>query len=189
MKKIKNRIKRKVKEGAFLWNILADINRVLYLLQPKEKRVKKKISNYIKNLQPKQEFRVIFGRHWCDVQGWLVFNQKDQDIKEPLIFPDENVDVIFTEHVIEHVELMDAVTFMQESKRVLKDGGVFRVVCPMIERIISAEFTDKNGQIFIQNSIETWQEEDKSLKELMLNGIFESPETFFLNAIFTKYGH
>jgi len=131
-------------------------------------------------------------QHWWDIQEWLVFNEGEQNIKEPLIFPNESVDVIFTEHVIEHVQFLDAVTFMQESNRILKKGGVFRVVCPMIERIMSVSFNDKNGRIFIQHlaePLETWPEEDKLLKELKLNGIFESPETFFLNGIFTKYGH
>lgn len=189
MDKIKDWIKKRVKEGTFLWNILAEINRVLYILQPKEKRVKKKISNYLKNLKPRQELKVIFGSHWFDTQDWLVFNEEEQNIKEPLIFSNESVDVIYTEHVIEHVGFPDAVTFMQESERILKRGGVFRVICPMIERVMTSGFNDKNGKIFAQNLIETWSDEDKLLKELDLNGIFESPEAFFLNGIFTKYGH
>lgn len=193
MERIKNWIKKRVKEETFLWNILVRLNRVLYILQPKEKRVKKKISNYLKNLEPEQELKVIFGSHWFDTQEWLVFNEEEQNIKEPLAFSNESVDVIYTEHVIEHViehvDFPDAVTFMQESKRILKRGGAFRVVCPMIENVISSDFKDKYGKIFVQNFIETWSDEDQLLKELKLSGISEFPETFFLNGIFTKYGH
>jgi SAM-dependent methyltransferase len=189
MYKIKNWAKKRVKEGTFLWNILTDINRALYLLQPKEKRVRKKINNYLKDLQPNQKLKIIFGGHWCDAQEWLVFNEEEQNIKEPIIFSNESVDVIYTEHVIEHVSFLDAVTFMQESKRILKGGGVFRVVCPMVERVTASDFNDKNGKIFVQNFIETWSDEDQLLKELKLSGISESPETFFLNGIFTKFGH
>jgi predicted SAM-dependent methyltransferase len=189
MHKIKDWIKKRVKEETFLWKILVQLNRVLYFLQPREKRVKKKISNYLKNLKPRQELKVIFGSHWFDTQEWLVFNEEEQNIKKPLIFSNESVDVIYTEHVIEHVQFLDAVAFIQESKRILKSGGVFRVVCPMVERIMSAGFSDKNGKIFVHNFIETWSDEDKLMNELGLNGIFESPETFFLNGIFTKYGH
>ncbi len=189
MGKIKNRIKKRVKEGTFLWNILTEINKVLYFLQPRKKRVKKKISNYLKNIKPQQELKVIFGSHWFETQEWLVFNEEEQNIKEPLLFSNDSVDVIYTEHVIEHVDFPDAVAFIQESNRVLKSGGVFRVVCPMIERVITSHFTEKNGSVFVQNLNEAWSDEDKLMKELKLRGISESPETFFLNGIFTKYGH
>ncbi len=88
-----------------------------------------------------------------------------------------------------HVDFLDAVTFMRESNRILKRGGVFRVVCPMIESVITSDFKDKHGKIFVQNFIETWSDENQLLKELKLSGVFESPETFFLNGIFTKHGH
>ena len=81
MHKIKDWIKKRVKEETFLWKILVQLNRVLYFLQPREKRVKKKISNYLKNLKPRQELKVIFGSHWFDTQEWLVFNEEEQNIK------------------------------------------------------------------------------------------------------------
>jgi SAM-dependent methyltransferase len=189
MERIKHLLKKRIKKETVLWNCLAVVNNFLQLLSRK-RRAQKKISDYLKNLSPKQELRVIFGGHWYDTDEWLVLSEDEQDIKQPLKFANESVDVIFTEHVIEHIDFCDAVRFMQESMRILKDGGVFRVVCPVVERLIHASLDDNNGKIYIQNCLAgLWSEENELLKGLEMNGIFESPKTFLLNSIFTKHGH
>jgi predicted SAM-dependent methyltransferase len=189
MEKIKHLIKKKVEPDTVLWNCLAAAYGLLQF-QSKEERAQKKISKYLENLKPEQELKVIFGGHWYDTDEWLILSEDEQDIKQPLKFLNESVDVIFTEHVIEHVDFLDAVMFMKESIRILKKGGVFRIVCPTIERLISVKLNDENGKRYVQNClIGVWSDENKLLNELRLNGIFESPKTFLLNSIFTKHGH
>jgi len=189
MEKIKRLIKKRVKPETVLWNCLTAAYGLLQF-RSKEERAQKKISKYLASLKPEQELKIIFGGHWYDTGEWLVLSEDEQDIKQPLKFIDDSADVIFTEHVIEHVDFLHAVRFMQESKRVLKDGGVFRIVCPMIEKLICTSLDDKNAKIYIQNClVGPWSEENEFIKSLQLNGIFESPQTFFLNAMFTRYGH
>ena len=156
----------------------------------RQQLLKQRIERYRSNLQPGEDFSVIFGSHWSNHAGWLVLTEDDQDITKTLLFADASVDVIFTEHVIEHVEFTGALSFFKESKRILKTGGVIRIVCPMIDRLLDTSLDDESGNIYIQNCLLTpWVKEHRILNELKFNGIFSFSKTFFLNSIFTKNKH
>ena len=152
---------------------------------------KKKISNYIKNLDDSEKLKVIMGGHWSCASGWLSLNEAEQDITQPLIFDDNSVDVIFTEHVIEHISFLETIGFMGEAKRVLKPGGVLRIVCPMFEKMLTDDFSSENGQKYINNFLvpRLFSKEDKKLKELNLAGIAASPKLFLFNSVFVNHGH
>lgn len=78
--------------------------------------------------------KIVYGGHWTEVpEGWLDIPESMQDLTAPLKQPDNHVDVIFTEHVLEHITLTDAILFFRNAHRVLKPGGILRIVCPMIE--------------------------------------------------------
>jgi SAM-dependent methyltransferase len=188
-KNIKNNLKTRLKQDTFLYNILSKVNLLVHLLF-REKIAENKIKNYINSLENGQEFKVIFGGHWFDTDNWLVLTEDEQDIRKTLKFASNSVDVIFTEHVIEHVDFIYAIRFLQESRRILKNGGIFRIVCPMIEKLVSADFNDEYGPVYIKNCLlEPWTDENEILNKLNLDGVFESPVTFLLNTVFTKHGH
>ena len=121
--KLKYLIKTLFKKETILWKALSLVNETLYFLF-KNKISKNKINTFIRNLKPDQELKVIFGGHWYSTDEWLILTEDYQDIRKPLKFPNKSVDVIFSEHVIEHVEFTDALTFFRESKRILKPNGV-----------------------------------------------------------------
>lgn len=76
--------------------------------------------------------KLILGGHWTAAPaGWQTLSEREQDITRPLPWASGSVDVIFTEHVIEHITFIQAVGFMREAFRVLKPGGIFRCVAPM----------------------------------------------------------
>ena len=52
---------------------------------------------------------------------------------DTLPFEDNSLDTIYCSHVIEHVETEHVKKFFSESLRVLKPGGVLRIVCPDTE--------------------------------------------------------
>jgi predicted SAM-dependent methyltransferase len=68
------------------------------------------------------------------LRGWENYD-KDVDIRNPLPFPDESVDRFMLEHLIEHVTQHQAYRFLCDCHRVLKEGGVVRVVFPDVKRI------------------------------------------------------
>ncbi|MFX1340665.1 MAG: methyltransferase domain-containing protein [Promethearchaeota archaeon] len=151
---------------------------------------KRFINKYIKSLKSNQKLKIVFGGHWSNNPNWLILTKLEQDITKRLKFSDETVDVIFTEHVIEHLTFLEAINFMIESKRILKKGGIFRVVCPMIDNLKNIDFRTPNSQKILNNRIlPFFKEENNRLLELDLNGIFEDPELFLFHSFFKKHGH
>lgn len=57
------------------------------------------------------------------------------DLSQRLPFPDGDFDVVYHSNVLEHIRRDDALPFMRECIRVLKPGGILRVVVPDLERI------------------------------------------------------
>ncbi|MCV3272655.1 class I SAM-dependent methyltransferase [Roseobacter sinensis] len=52
------------------------------------------------------------------------------DITEPLPYPDDSLDAIYAEEVLEHVPNPAGRAFLSEAKRVLRPGGVLRLTTP-----------------------------------------------------------
>lgn len=59
---------------------------------------------------------------------------KSGDVTEGLPFPDASFDVVYHSHLLEHLPLEKAPFFMRECNRVLKAGGVIRVLVPDLEQ-------------------------------------------------------
>ena len=57
------------------------------------------------------------------------------DATKGLPFESNAVDVCYSSHVLEHLSREEATSFIGEQRRVLKNGGVIRVVVPDLERI------------------------------------------------------
>ena len=61
------------------------------------------------------------------------------DCRKQLPFPDESVNGIFCEHFFEHIDYTEEVPyFLSECRRVLKPGGVMRIVVPDSEQYMRA---------------------------------------------------
>jgi SAM-dependent methyltransferase len=149
-----------------------------------------KIEQYRSQLQRGHELRVIFGDHWSNHPGWLVLNESDQDVTRPLAFEDACIDVIFTEHVLEHLGLADALSFLGECRRVLKSHGTLRVVCPMLEKLLTVDLRTTDARIYVESSLAPFfGQELEELRTLGLDGLLEAPRVFLLNSLFRLHGH
>jgi SAM-dependent methyltransferase len=150
-----------------------------------------KIARYQRVLPPGADLKVVFGGHWSDHPGWLILTEHDQDITRRLEFADGTVDAVFSEHVIEHVPFVGAVHFLQESFRVLKNGGICRVVCPMLDRLLTADLSDANGRTYAQNSLAPYFASEQSLlaDTLGLKGIDDDPLPFMFNFLYMGHDH
>lgn len=58
------------------------------------------------------------------------------NLNEPLPFKDNSIDVVYHSHVLEHFNKCKAKEFSKECYRVLKPGGIIRVVVPDLEDIV-----------------------------------------------------
>ncbi|MGH8678073.1 MAG: class I SAM-dependent methyltransferase, partial [Burkholderiales bacterium] len=57
------------------------------------------------------------------------------DLREPFPFPANSFDGVYGSHVLEHLEPDAAIRLLKECHRVLKPGGIVRVVVPDLEVI------------------------------------------------------
>lgn len=136
-----------------------------------------------------QEARVLLGGHWAQNKGWLILDRDEQDITQPLLFEDETVDVLFTEHVIEHIPLTAAVAFFREAKRVLKPGGTLRIVCPMLERLMEPVDHPDGMRRYMEFLRGYFPAELALLDEVGLADKTAYFKAFQMNSVYRMHGH
>ena len=82
---------------------------------------------------------------WVNIDGSAAADiQLFVEADTVLPFQANSVKAIFSEHFLEHIPLNVGRRFMNESFRVLKPGGIFRVVCPDLD-VLASMITNKNG--------------------------------------------
>jgi predicted SAM-dependent methyltransferase len=99
------------------------------------------ISEYIVS-QPKRRLHLGAGRMY--MRGWLNtdlsgngLNFAKVDVTKPFPLPDDSIDYIYTEHMVEHLEYKLFVNMLSECKRVMRAEGVIRIVTPSLLFLIS----------------------------------------------------
>jgi SAM-dependent methyltransferase len=79
------------------------------------------------------------------------------DLRKGIPAPAATADVVYHSHVLEHIDREDAPGFMAEIRRVLKPGGVQRVVVPDFERLARRyveSFGDEGHEARVADMIE-----------------------------------
>lgn len=149
------------------------------------------IDAYMRSLRQGEDLKILFGGHWSNNPGWLLLNEQQQDITGPLDVPNNVADMVFSEHVIEHVPFTDGVHFLQELFRILKPGGVCRIVCPMLDRLLTARLDDANGREYVRNSVlGMYKDADRVLRDTLgLDGVNEEPLPFLFSGLYMNHGH
>jgi predicted SAM-dependent methyltransferase len=99
--------------------------------------------------------------------GWLNTDVSDflrrgdvvyMNASEPFPLPDASFDLVFSEHMIEHLTYTDGQHCLRECGRVLRPGGRIRVATPSIDpliRLYDAELSDLQRR-YIRWSLETF---------------------------------
>ena len=67
-------------------------------------------------------------------QPWKVFFH---DLRNPLPFPDQSMSIVYASHLLEHLYLTEAQALLKECYRVLRSGGVIRIVVPDLRSLIN----------------------------------------------------
>ena len=96
--------------------------------------------NAIRNNPKSNKLNIGCGDHyhadWCNLDVRATDSAvMECDIRNGLPFSDETFDVVYHSHVLEHLTAADGERLMQECRRVLRSGGVVRVVVPDLETI------------------------------------------------------
>jgi predicted SAM-dependent methyltransferase len=116
--------------------------------------------------------------------GWInIDNNSDNniekldlywDLRYPLPFADNSVDLIFNEHFMEHLTIEESQRSIKDFMRVLKKGGVMRIAMPDLKYVID----------FYNNP--SWRKEPVINERGMQ---FVQTRAEFVNMTFTWWGH
>jgi len=104
----------------------------------------KLIRYYVSNI-PNKKLHIGCGS--VRLQGWINVDIHPAaplilDIKHKLPIRSDSIQLIHTEHVIEHLTLQEALGFFSEAKRILKKGGTIRIAMPDLDDIVNAYIDD-----------------------------------------------
>jgi predicted SAM-dependent methyltransferase len=103
------------------------------------------------------------------------------DLTRPLPFKENSVSVIYGAHVLEHLYLEDAQRLLGECLRVLRPGGVIRLVVPDLRSMVASYLKNKNG------GSPSTSEKIAAADKLIENLRFRSPAPPHGNLLFKFY--
>ncbi len=109
-------------------------------------------------------------------------------------FKSNSVDILYSSHMLEHLPRNSASYFIKECHRVLKKGGILRIVVPDLKKHVNEYLIDQNADRFLETSLlvppsiesikskilffligyrhHQWMYDANSLKKLILNNGF-----------------
>lgn len=91
--------------------------------------------------------KVQFGCGGNRLAGWENYDY-EVDISKKLPFEDASVDAVLAEHVLEHISIQEAWSFLEECMRIMKNGAYLRIAVPSVTRIHA--FADEEYFKFIK---------------------------------------
>jgi predicted SAM-dependent methyltransferase len=123
--------------------------------------------------------------------GWLATDLQEHkndkgthtialDAAKPFTLPDGCFDFIYCEHMIEHIPFAGGQQMLKECRRILKPGGIIRIVTPSLGfllRILSAD-RSRLEQNYLEWSLKTFVPDAPAVTN-----------AFFLNNFVRAWGH
>lgn len=103
-----------------------------------------------------------FGAGGLNLPGWENYD-RDMDITKPLPIADGCVDIAYAEMALEHVSPREAWSFLDECYRILKPGGLIRIVIPdfsLTWKLKDPDYARVNGGV---TGATTWKEHARSI--------------------------
>ncbi len=123
----------------------------------------RRIESYLKNHEIK---KLHIGCGFNFSEGWLPtdLNPKRNviflDAKETFPFSDSSFDYIYCEHMIEHINYLDAKKMLSECNRILKPNGKIRISTPDLDKYLNLIYEPKDNKKIIDFYINTLFEGD-----------------------------
>ena len=93
-------------------------------------------------------------------------NIKYCDASKKIPFQDYTVDLIYSCHMIEHLDHKETQVFFNESYRILKPNGIMRIVVPDFQRLVDNYKFDKDVDKFVNNSCLVGKKPKSLIKKL-----------------------
>lgn len=74
------------------------------------------------------------------------------DVTRAIPEADHSVEVIYSSHMLEHLDKADALRFLQEARRVLVPGGIIRLAVPNIGYLVQEYLRHRDADRFIEDT-------------------------------------
>lgn len=103
------------------------------------------------------------------------------DAAKPFPLPTASLDIVFSEHQIEHISERSGRTMLAECFRVLRPGGRIRIATPDLASMVAlyAGELDKGQQHYV----------DWVMSRFLTDVRSGNPRCYVINQMFTAYGH
>lgn len=115
--------------------------------------------------------------------GWLNTDVHDYgrrdlvylDARRRFPLPDGSFDLVFSEHMLEHLTFADGQRCLHESFRILKPDGRVRIATPSLERLVHLYEGGELQERYVRWAVETLEPEvDAPLPGVVVNNFFRS---------------
>lgn len=126
------------------------------------------------------------GGGWARLDGWLNVDIEPlpgtmvMDAAQPFPFDDGIFQFVFTEHMIEHIAREAGLSMLRECHRIMRPGGMIRVVTPDLAAILGLYQAPLSPE---QQSYVTW------FCKTFLPGTEHPNPALVINAMFRNWGH
>ena len=75
------------------------------------------------------------------------------DATRRIPLPTESVEVLYSSHMLEHLDPKGALSFLAEARRVLKSEGIIRIAVPDIELIVERYISYRDADSLVRDSL------------------------------------
>lgn len=79
------------------------------------------------------------------------------DATKRIPLPDNSVEVLYSSHMVEHLDREEAKLFLQEAYRVLAPNGIIRIAVPDLKKLVNQYITEGKADLFIERTLLTRQ--------------------------------
>lgn len=89
--------------------------------------------------------------------------------------PDRSVAVIYSSHMVEHLDRAEARRFLAETRRVLIPGGIIRIAVPDLRFHVDRYLTRHDADLFVEG-VRLGRDRAKGLRQKLMSVIARDPE-------------
>ena len=88
------------------------------------------------------------------------------DATKHIPVPDDLAEVVYSSHMLEHLDREEAISFMREARRILKPNGIIRIVVPDLRHLVENYLDDGNADRFIEQTLLAGKKPRSSLERI-----------------------
>ena len=121
------------------------------------------------------------GARFFKIPGFSILNRKFRffnlqwdkrivlhDLRQKFPWPDESVDIVYSSHTLEHFTRLEGVHFLREAYRVLKLGGILRIVVPDLSVLVSKYINgETRADYFLESLLVLYGNKDSALINIL----------------------